>query len=364
MQRLGRWEILQRGYQLLLRRPDPARILWLTLGVTYRCNGQCPMCSIWKRYQEHPELIEREMLVEDYRTFLRSPYLDHLQGISLTGGEPFLRDDLVHIANTAIELHPAALLSIATNGLLPDRIDRVTEEILKREPHRLSISLSLDGGKEMHNRSRGMADAFDRVMKTAHRLRQYDVNLGFNFTITRENWRDLAEAFRVSDGLGIPLLVNYAHESTHYYGNRDLTQVPEDYLDEIHVQLQNIAEERQRSQPLIRRILDPYPYFIQGCTRHQRMKRQIVPCHSGTHSLYLDPQGTVYPCIIRDHPLGNIRDQDFAELWTSAKAQIVRRSIAAGECHCWVACEAVPSIVRSLRSVAWNLGNLLGWWQR
>jgi len=168
----------------------------------------------------------------------------------------------------------------------------------------------------------------------------------------------------VSETIGIPLLLNFAHESTHYYGNQDLPQVQEDYLDEIQVQLQNIAEKRQRSESLPQRILDPYPYFLQGCTRHQRMKRQLVPCHSGTHSLYLDPQGTVYPCIIRDRPLGNIRDQDFSELWTTANAWEVRRSIAAGDCHCWVACEAVPSIVRGLRSVAWNLGTLLGGWQR
>jgi MoaA/NifB/PqqE/SkfB family radical SAM enzyme len=352
--------MLHRGYELLARRPDPARILWLTLGVTYRCNGRCPMCSIWKRHQDHPELIHWDLQVEEYRRFLRSPFMDHLQVISLTGGEPFLRDDLVPIAEAAIELHPAAILSIASNGLLPDRIDRITGEILEREPRGLSISLSLDGGREMHNRSRGMADAYDRVMETVHRLQQYDVNIGFNFTITRENWRDLIEAFLASESLGIPLLVNFAHESTHYYGNPDLPQVPEDHLDEIHVQLQNIAESRQRSESLTWRILDPYPYFLNECVRHQRMKQQLVPCHSGTHSLYLDPQGTVYPCIILDRPLGNIRDQDFAELWTSARACGVRRSIAAGDCHCWVACEAVPSILRGLQSVAWNLGTFYG----
>ena len=364
MRHFGRREMLRRGYQLLLRRPDPSRILWLTLGVTYRCNGQCPMCSIWKRYREHPELGLQELQVEEYRRFLQSPFMDHVQGISLTGGEPFLRDDLALIAEAVTELHPAAILSIASNGLLPDRIDRVTGEIVKRAPHGLSISLSLDGGREMHNRSRGVAAAYDRLMETVHRLQQYDVTIGFNFTITPENWRDLEEAFRVSDSLGVPLLVNFAHESPHYYGNPNLPQMPEDHLDEIQVQLQNIAEKRQRGESLTQRILDPYPFFLQGCTRHQRMKCQLVPCHSGTHSLYLDPHGTIYPCIMLDRSLGNIREMDFSDLWTSAKACEVRRSIAAGDCHCWVACEAVPSVVRGLRSVAWNLNALLWGGQR
>ena len=363
MRHFGRREMLRRGYQMLLRRPDPSRILWLTLGVTYRCNARCAMCSIWKRYRDHPDPGLEELQVEEYRTFLQSPVMDHLQGISLTGGEPFLRDDLARIAEAAIELHPSALLSIATNGLQPDRIDGVTGDILKREPHALSISLSLDGGREMHNRSRGVAAAYDRVMETVHRLQRYDVNLGFNFTITPENWGELGGVARMAEGLGIPLLANYAHESTHYYGNENLPRVPEESLDEIRGQLLKIAEKRRLGSSRVGQILDPYPGFLAGCTRHQRIQRQLVPCHSGTHSLYLDPQGTVYPCIMLNRPLGNIRDRDFAEMWTSTGAREVRRSIAAGDCHCWVACEAVPSMVRGLQSVAWNLSALLrgGW---
>ena len=360
MRRLSKREILQRGYHLLLRRPNPDRILWLTLGITYRCNGQCLMCSIWKRYREQPELVQQEMQVEEYRMFFQSPLMTHLQGIALTGGEPFLREDLTQIVGAAIAFHPDAILSIASNGLLPERIDRATAEILKWEPHGLSISLSLDGGRELHNRIRGMADAFDRLMETVNRLQRYDVNLGFNFTITPENWRAIAEAEDISVSLGIPMLVNFAHESSHYYDNQDLSPIPEEYLDQIHILLQKIAKHRQRNETLTQRVLDPYPYFLMDCTRFQRIKQQLVPCHSGSHSLYLDPLGTVYPCIIRDSPLGNIRDQNFTEIWTSDQARQVRRSISSGACHCWVACEAVPSVLRGLQSVTWNLKTLRG----
>jgi MoaA/NifB/PqqE/SkfB family radical SAM enzyme len=213
--------------------------------------------------------------------------------------------------------------------------------------------------REIHNRIRGMGDAFDLLMETVNRLQRYDVNLGFNFTLTPENWQRLADVEEVADHLNIPLLVNYAHTSTHYYGNPNIPLVPENHLDEIDVRLQRIAEKRRRKESLTRQILDPYPYFLAGCTRHQRMKQQLVPCLSGTHSLYLDPQGTVYPCIIRDLPLGNIREMAFPDLWTSPRTREGRRSIAVGDCNCWVACEAVPSILRGLHSVCWNLKMLL-----
>jgi hypothetical protein len=49
---------------------------------------------------------------------------------------------------------------------------------------------------------------------------------------------------------------------------------------------------------------------------------------------------------------------EFQDLWTARRADECRRSITAGECHCWVACEAVPSILRGLSSVSWNLKDL------
>jgi MoaA/NifB/PqqE/SkfB family radical SAM enzyme len=52
-------------------------------------------------------------------------------------------------------------------------------------------------------------------METVERLRHHDVNMGFNFTLTPENWQSLADVDVLADQLGIPLLVNYAHTSTH-----------------------------------------------------------------------------------------------------------------------------------------------------
>ncbi len=62
------------------------------IAVTYRCNARCAMCGIWKS-QPGPDLPP-----EVYRKLPSS-----LRDVNLTGGEPFLRDDLaaVHEAATA-----------------------------------------------------------------------------------------------------------------------------------------------------------------------------------------------------------------------------------------------------------------------
>jgi hypothetical protein len=57
---------------------------------------------------------------------------------------------------------------------------------------------------------------------------------------------------------------------------------------------------------------------------------------AGIASAQIAPNGDVWTCCIRAEAMGNLRehDYDFARVWRTAKAQQLRRSIKAGECHC------------------------------
>lgn len=57
------------------------------LVATYRCNARCHMCNTWK----FPTTPEQEM---DPKYYERLP---HLKFLNITGGEPFLREDLGEI---------------------------------------------------------------------------------------------------------------------------------------------------------------------------------------------------------------------------------------------------------------------------
>jgi hypothetical protein len=70
--------------------------------------------------------------------------------------------------------------------------------------------------------------------------------------------------------------------------------------------------------------------------RTLREQRQVIPCMAGIASAQIAPNGDVWTCCIRAESMGNLRehDYDFARVWRTAKAQQLRRSIKAGECHC------------------------------
>ena len=55
--------------------------------VTYRCPMKCKMCNIWA----NPTHAEEELKPEEY---LKLPQCN---AINVTGGEPFVRDDLEEI---------------------------------------------------------------------------------------------------------------------------------------------------------------------------------------------------------------------------------------------------------------------------
>ena len=73
-----------------------------------------------------------------------------------------------------------------------------------------------------------------------------------------------------------------------------------------------------------------------------------LPCSAASNSFFLDPIGDVYPCIIMDAKLGNIREESLTEIWLSDEAEEIREQIRRGRCPgCWVECEAYRDIKRN-----------------
>ena len=81
----------------------------LTFAITYQCNQKCIYCNIWNK----PE--RQELSIEDFDRFFRNS--DELSWIHLTGGEIFLRDDLLDIIRIIFKQSKHLyLVQFPTNG--------------------------------------------------------------------------------------------------------------------------------------------------------------------------------------------------------------------------------------------------------
>ena len=360
MSTLNKKELAAKSIDFFLKKPSHQHVLWLNFALTYNCNSRCVMCSIWQKYKQQPGLAKKELTLHDIETLLASPHLTDLQGVSFTGGEPLLRKDFVEIAGLFINRYPNAIIGVATNGLNPSlTIDKIKQVQDKYNPKHFSVSLSLDGLNAKHDEIRGVPGAYKALNETIALLKsETDVNIGIDFTITPWNYRELLDVYRFTKEKNIKFLAGFAHNSGAYYGN---TEIEFDWssseLDTIEADMRTIVKDRISNESTFNKLIDPYAFYLSDCVRHQTDGTMHQRCYSGTHSLFLDPQGNVYPCIMLDRKLGNIKENGFDSIWTSSEASSIRDEIRSGKCGCWVACEAVPSMLRNFDFVKWNLKN-------
>ena len=177
---------------LLVERPSPHRVKRFLIAVNGWCNSRCTFCNIWQ-YDKARALKEEITLEELEQNLFSSAALDEVIDIGVTGGEPFLRNDLADLCHSMFARFLAARIGIVTNGLLSARIAENAAAIARADPHReLSVAVSLDGYGETHDRVRGVPGNFDRVLRTVDLLKAEapGVAIGLSHTVTPTNMQD------------------------------------------------------------------------------------------------------------------------------------------------------------------------------
>lgn len=313
----------------------------VTYAVTYHCNARCTICNIWKKYVEAPQKIREELTLFEIDAIFN--HFD-LSWISLTGGEPFLRDDLADIVFTVEKNNPhLRLLTIPTNGSLPAGILKTVESILEEtEIPNIYVSISVDGDENLHDRLRGVKGLWKKARKTYELLKAIE-NDGFKvlleFTISKYNaghLQDVLDSFEVTDS---NVVLTAAHSSYFYCTEHDdlhnassVTEVNQFNALHKHSTVESIL-------PLLyTKLLEKY---LQGSP--------TIQCVSGQSSFFLDPYGFLYPCISMDAPFGNVKESSLPQILKTDTAVDVVKQIKDGKCPgCWTPCEAYQSILENL----------------
>ena len=285
----------------------PALPITLTFSVTNRCQSRCKTCLIWKFYEDRPELVRDELSLDEIENVFRS--MGKTVFFNISGGEPFLRDDLPDIVALALEHLRPNIVHIPTNALMPERIERqvraMLEHIDKTSPGvKLSVKPSLDGLYEQHDDIRGVPGGFDKVIKTIEML--------------------------------LPLSKRYPNFILEV--GTVISRLNSGSIDEIASFVHSLG-------------VQSYRVYYDLAVKTLRERRQVIPCYAGVSNAHLDPYGNVWPCctMANDASLGNVRsaNYDFLAVWHSHQADAVRTSIRRGECFCPLANQAYSNILLS-----------------
>lgn len=361
----------------VLLAPKPEDFFFLTFAITYLCSSKCTMCNIWQKYKEDPHKNKEELNVQEIReAFSRSKILKKARIILITGGEPFLKRDFSDIILFFNELNPAASIIIASNGLSPDLISdklrNVRQSLVKRgnKDTVIGVGVSLDGMEETHDKVRGIKGSFKNALKTVEVIRNIEgIFTGLSFTFTPENFKEFYSVRELAKEMKLGLTFQFAQTSGHYYENKDIHfSWNQKQIDEVRDILKKTRYfdvirkgffDYGTSQALKDRLLSYNRFFLEHVLEYQLHQERHFNCFSGTHSCFLDPYGNVYPCITLEKNMGNIREQNFDNLWKSPRADEIRKNISQRQCHCCSFCDIPNSLPRNLCVITSNLKNML-----
>ncbi len=156
---------------------EPSKPLTLLLLVNRGCNLRCVFCDLWDRPDQMPVPRALQLLDEAVAIGTRT--------LVLTGGEPLLHPGLPTIIAAAKARGIA--VNVTTNGTL---VERHFDALVVAQVD--SLSFSLDGLAETHDRLRGQRGAYDRTWRALLKVRQ-DGRVGTQvyFVVTNQNVREL-----------------------------------------------------------------------------------------------------------------------------------------------------------------------------
>lgn len=338
----------------------------LTFSVTNRCQSRCKTCRIWKVYRKDPDKRKNELTLGEIGKIFAS--LGHVPIFNISGGEPFLREDLVEIVRLSCKYLSPKVIHIPTNALAANRVEKQVREILEfltidKRNIQLTIKPSLDHIGEKHDAIRGVPGNFEKVIDAFHRLKQlkrsyrnFHVELGT--VISTWNVVDIKEISAYVSSIGADSYRNEIAEqrSEMFNMGEAITPSAELYEDAIKGFVQQ-TRGNMRSRSLFQRInnafrLVYYDYAI-GVLKK---KKQILPCYAGISNIHLSAYADVWPCCTLgyDKSMGNLRDYayDLRALFKSEQAREVRNYVRSGECHCPLANQAYSNILMHAPSLA------------
>ncbi|MFT6399533.1 MAG: radical SAM protein with 4Fe4S-binding SPASM domain [Bradymonadia bacterium] len=293
--------------------------------LTDSCNAKCPFCfdTFLPHLRKAGTKVDKDVLtVEDYRKIAVN--MPHMFQVMFGGGEPFLRKEIDEIAAVFHDHSRMRLLSIPTNGSLPDRVmQKVTKMAERCRRATLNIEVSIDAFGEKHDRLRVLPGGFKKAIGLAHELRRLgdemgNVNLVINTTVSEHNIDDVVELteFLADEFSGTLRYHNIQYD--HRLGAK-VMQDPEliSKVEQLEsLELHNKAGGNDAFADLMQR---GYIGFINSLVLHQILEdRMIYDCNAGRKLCVVMANGRVGACepFIFEEPYENftqfnLRDHDF-----------------------------------------------------
>jgi len=320
---------------------------YVTFFVTSRCNAKCRHCFYWQSLNSDEKDLDCDEI--DKIAYHMDPFFFLL----ITGGEPFLREDIPKIVSIFYKRNLIKKLAIATNGYFSENIEKGIEEILKKCPKlQLTVNISLDGIGESHDTIRGVRGIFLKTIDTIgvlKRLQKHYSNLLFSIIYTFSNLNqdragqdyEYIRKFIKPDYFNLSLIREGARDPSVSIGNFTLYKKLQQEVKK------GMITDRLKHGAVSRLLCAARSVAKDLIAEMVERDKYITPCYAGKINVVIYPNGDLSPCEILKKSIGNLREEkyNFKKIWFSEKLKKVTVGLKDKECYCRHGCNALSNII-------------------
>gem|GEM_PF-2836518 len=242
--------------------------------VVLRLNDSCNLaCKYCDSYQ-----LDKTLHFKKLEAFLDQVYAIGCRFFILTGGEPFLYEDRMHLENWFAKRN--CYLVINTNG---KRIDHPQYQHFINQAD--DVLVSLDGLETLNDENRGKG-SFQNVMKTLEFLRKQKKKVTLSCVLTEKSTTvenlefllSIKKKYKANIGLS-PITADGRINNSQFSNQNALSSEKLRLLKEFYHQ--NRRHFPELSDPLLAYFVRPKPFV----------------CQTYRYALYVDVSGEIFPCI-------------------------------------------------------------------
>jgi len=276
----------------------------MSWNVTRECNMKCSHCYI----NATDKKLNNELTTKEAKNLIDQIYQVSTPLLILSGGEPLLRPDIFELISYGSK--KGLKMGLGSNGSLID--DDVAKKL--KEAGIATVSISLDSNiPAQHDEFRGVAGAWEKAVEACKALRKNNVLVQINTTLTQQNYNQIDDIMSLAESIGV--------ENFHLFflvptgRGIKLTDIsPEKYEEMITKTFAKTAKHKLNVRPSCA------PQFMRiAKDMGLDMRQWIRGCIAGLYYCRIYPNGDVTPCPYLPIKLGNIREQNFKEIWFNSK---------------------------------------------
>ncbi|MFC1849130.1 radical SAM/SPASM domain-containing protein [candidate division CSSED10-310 bacterium] len=274
-------------------------LLSLSLELTYTCDLNCLFCYNDKNKRGRPLTLSKYQQILTQAREMGCLYL------TLTGGEPTLHKDFFSIG--AFAARAGYFIRLKTHGVFDD-LEMVKK--IKAELNPAWIDISLHGATaQTYENTTQKSGSYALLLRNLELITAEGIRTRLVCVLTKYNQRQVADIIKIGQQFNMPV-------------NFDLQISPRDNGDISPFHYSAEVEAIAAYFALIKQY--DAGTFDFADSESSDLKRSHIRsrycCGAGAGNLNIDPYGTVFPCIGWKRALGNLRQQNIADLWQNASA--------------------------------------------